>query len=728
MGIYLLKFTACLAVLYFFYNLFLENENMHTFKRFYLLASLTASLIIPAIVFTEYVEVAQTTNIPASEYTIPLAADGPISTPMELGNTVLDIAPILYTVYVIGVLFFGLKFLKNLFQILRRVRNNPKQRWEHYIHVLLKDPLPPHTFFSYIFLNKQKFEAEEIPKEVLLHEQTHAKQKHSYDILFVEFLQVVFWINPFVFLIKKSIKLNHEFLADQAVLNKNVSKNNYQNTLLSYLSMDSENNHQSPLVNPINYSSIKKRFKIMKTQTSKRAVILRSILLLPLFSILLFGFSETTTIEVQTDDKSVNTSNIESTKAIQQSTPNDDSATIHGFSNFDSEGNLQEIVSEIIVNINETGELSVQDDVVEMENLTTYLAKINPNLSKQEREQLVRAVVFAPVGTPEKLIDRIDAAFMEYGVATINIVGPEMEVKITGALATPEQVAEYNKLAKHYNSMSRNKMKIYKKDVERLEYLFSIMSEKQKNDAEPFPDFPEPPPAPKAPKGLNEREEAAHIIEEIIEKQDPYDVVNSGIRINSKGKKIVFPENSRVYIYNSDKSPNTSSGLINYVTSNDLKDAQFYFEGEKISSKKGLEIIKKRKDIKVETIPHSNKQPEVRIYKSESKGTIPPPPHPPQAPKVLKGERRDIQPPLSPVVLKGTASSIPEPPMPPKPVAPLDHVIAMAKKDAKFLYEGKEISADKAIRLMKNNKDLNIDSRSTKGKRPVVNLSKSPFE
>ena len=51
----------------------------------------------------------------------------------------------------------------------------------------------------------------------------------------------------------------------------------------------------------------------------------------------------------------------------------------------------------------------------------------------------------------------------------------------------------------------------------------------------------------------------------------------------------------------------------------------------------------------------------------------------------------------------------------------------MAKKDARFYYEGKEISSDKAIDLMKKNKNLNIDSKTENGKRPVVKLSTEPI-
>src|SRR5690606_41992851 len=56
--------------------------------------------------------------------------------------------------------------------------------------LLLSENVIPHTFFNYIFLNKKQFEKGEIPSEVMLHEQTHAIQKHSLDVIFVEFLQI----------------------------------------------------------------------------------------------------------------------------------------------------------------------------------------------------------------------------------------------------------------------------------------------------------------------------------------------------------------------------------------------------------------------------------------------------------------------------------------------------------------------------------------------------------
>jgi len=77
-----------------------------------------------------------------------------------------------------------------------------------------------------------------------------------------------------------------------------------------------------------------------------------------------------------------------------------------------------------------------------------------------------------------------------------------------------------------------------------------------------------------------------------------------------------------------------------------------------------------------------------------------------------------------PKILKGKASHILAPP---EPVKPLDHVIEMAKKGAVFYYEGKEISSDKAIELLKKNKSLNIESSGDNSKKSKVNISKYPI-
>ncbi|QQX77984.1 MULTISPECIES: M56 family metallopeptidase [Aequorivita] len=279
MELYLLKSGSILAILFTFYKVALENTSLHTFKRFYLFGSLLASFFIPLITFTSYIEVSPIVPIysevsPQSNYT-------------EVEQTLNFWPFVLWTIYGLGVLFFSIKFFRSLFGLIQKIRKNPKYKNTPFINVLLNETVIPHTFFNYIFLNKKQFENREIPQEVIFHEETHARQKHSLDIIFIEILQIVFWFNPLFYFFKKSIKLNHEFLADRAVLNAGAETSDYQKILLAF----SSNAATPSLAHSLNYSSIKKRFTLMKTRTSKRAIWFRSLLILPLLSVLIYGFS-----------------------------------------------------------------------------------------------------------------------------------------------------------------------------------------------------------------------------------------------------------------------------------------------------------------------------------------------------------------------------------------------------------------------------------------------------
>ena len=178
MLLYLLKTTVCLGIFLLFYKLLLEKENMNVFKRFYLIATMIAALVIPSLVFIEYVEPIST----ATSYTFTQTPDEmPFAeTPVQASDIdAINWSLLAWSIYAIGAVIFGFRFLRNLFQIVNRVRKNLKHKQGYGIKILLLEQLPPHTFFKYIFLNKQQFEASEIPEEVLLHEEIHAKQNHS---------------------------------------------------------------------------------------------------------------------------------------------------------------------------------------------------------------------------------------------------------------------------------------------------------------------------------------------------------------------------------------------------------------------------------------------------------------------------------------------------------------------------------------------------------------------
>ncbi|CAM4286066.1 M56 family metallopeptidase [Zobellia roscoffensis] len=567
MVLFLLKSAACLAIFMAFYKLALENERMHSFKRAYLIGALVLSFTIPSITFVEYVEVVPPVSIenfePTTEFNAALSASEKTQN--------FEWLPIVTVIYVLGVLVFLFRFLRNLRQIQVNISTNPKLRMQSLINVLLKDGTVPHTFFNYIFLNKRKFEAKEIPEEILLHESAHAKQKHSLDILFIELLQVIFWFNPLVYIIKNWIRLNHEFLADQAVLNHGTSTPHYQNILLEFASSTNRKDNQSSLANAINYSSIKKRFTVMKKNTSKNSVVLRSFSAIPLITVLLLGFSEQVTL------------------------PKEEVAS-----------------AEIILNDATEAEIAQYNQLAKKYNA---IAQEKRKITPEDLKTL--ELIYRKMSEKQK---KEAEPFPEC---------PETQThKKLGACS--DQITEYNTLAKKYNAMivQSGNIHIRKKDVDRMQYLYALMTTKQRASAESFPDFPKPP-APPTPPGPPE---------------ETVSIADSNIEVVVNEQRIVkILENKEIYD-------------------------------------------------EVSVVEHLNQHTDE----------------------------------INPHIIK--AGYIQMPPNPPEPKTPLKHAKEMAKKDAVFYLEDEEITAEKAIKILKKNKNINIDSRSKKGQKPQVRLSVKPIE
>ncbi|WP_424495165.1 M56 family metallopeptidase [Salinimicrobium sp. GXAS 041] len=442
MEIYFLKSAACLAILMLFYKLLLERENMHVFKRFYLLSAVLVSFIIPWITFTSYVEVA---GVPSAS-PLKVEAAGGAGEALEL-NFLLPV--VLWTIYGFGILFFGVKFCRNFQKILQRIHQNPKVKTDQVTNVLLTEEVTPHTFWSFIFLNQRKYEKGKIPPEVFEHERAHALQRHTLDILIMELLQVIFWFHPLLYLVKRAIKLNHEFLADRAVINHGVNTSTYQETLLAF----SSGAANSSFVNSINYSSIKKRFIVMKAHTSKRRIWERSLLLLPLMALLLYSFSTKKTM----------------------------------FTNLASSKNVTSEVLEI--SIDEKGDIIFAGSAMNLheirENLepgdyTSYTIMASPAAPEQVVKEIIMAVarlkVEGTVTVCSSGEENLDTKARQSEV----IPADDFQEK-----ATPQMVAEYNKWAKHYKE---NEDDLVEKTVwERMKYIYSIMTAEQKNSSEDFP-------------------------------------------------------------------------------------------------------------------------------------------------------------------------------------------------------------------------------------------------
>ncbi|WP_439127504.1 M56 family metallopeptidase [Polaribacter sp.] len=282
---YFLKSAACLALLLFFYHLVLEKEKMHTFNRYYLLFGVLVSFLIPFATIT-ITAVPETAVILENEIVAPIIIED--FTPIAIEET-----PINYTKYLIGmyllvsaILLF--RFGRNLYKIIKKIKINQQVKQANATFVLVDDEILPHTFWNAIFINKTAYFNDEIEKELFTHELTHVTQKHTIDVLLIEVLQIVFWINPLFIFLKKAIQLNHEFLADSTVINTHKNTFQYQHLLVNKAAW----NNEYYLASNLNYSLTKKRLKMMTTQSSKSIIWIKKLAVMPLLAVFVFLFAE----------------------------------------------------------------------------------------------------------------------------------------------------------------------------------------------------------------------------------------------------------------------------------------------------------------------------------------------------------------------------------------------------------------------------------------------------
>lgn len=292
---YLLKSGILLLVFYAVYKLWLENEKMFRFNRAYLLLSLAFSFVIPLQLISIKPLLGNTLSI--------IQLDGVV---IRTSNVVLNkdnsaqiITSVLSIIYLIVACLFMFRFIVNLYSFYKKNKDNNKQVLDNVKVVLIEEAALPHSFWKSIFINKEEFETGKIPLELIAHEKAHLQQKHTLDILFIEVLQIVFWFNPLLVLFKKAIKLNHEFLADEAVNKQFDSVTAYQKLLLNFAS----NKNTIALASNLNYLITKKRLIMMTKKESRFKMVLKVLLVSFVCVISLFVFSSET-IAQKVKDKS----------------------------------------------------------------------------------------------------------------------------------------------------------------------------------------------------------------------------------------------------------------------------------------------------------------------------------------------------------------------------------------------------------------------------------------
>ena len=273
---YFLQTIIISAILTLSYFLLFRMGREFVLRRIFILLIPFASLSIPFIKIPYSFSFREVGNIDATQVLDSITVG--LSKPTHQILTFDYIQ--LFTLFYFLVSFILL--VQFLFQIRNIFGLKKESEFENGIYYL------PHShqafsFFNLIFIpNEEKDDA----KLILQHEKIHIQQKHSFDILYFKLLNIIFWLNPFYFLLNKEIANVHEFLVDKELLDNKIDIEAYckkllENNTLKYIS----------ITNNFNYSLTKIRFIMMTKDDKKQFVSLKliAISVVVLSSTLLFA-------------------------------------------------------------------------------------------------------------------------------------------------------------------------------------------------------------------------------------------------------------------------------------------------------------------------------------------------------------------------------------------------------------------------------------------------------
>ena len=281
---YLLKLSASLMVVYLFYILVLRRLTFYTWNRLYLIGYSMLSLLMPFIDITPVLQ-ENDWNEHALMHLVPAIGAQVIVPEVNQNLTWRESGwwlpgAVLFT----GMTVMGIRFLIRYYSLVRMKKKASLLVKDDISIYQVDQAIIPFSFGKSIFINNRLHTEKEL-QQIIAHEFVHVRQRHTIDLLWCELLCIVNWYNPFAWLIRKAVRQNLEFIADNEVLQNGVDKKQYQ-----YLLLRVTDAARFTITNHFNFTSLKKRIVMMNRSRSAKIQLGRFLFVLPLMAVLMLAF------------------------------------------------------------------------------------------------------------------------------------------------------------------------------------------------------------------------------------------------------------------------------------------------------------------------------------------------------------------------------------------------------------------------------------------------------
>jgi len=282
-ALYLLKSVIWLTGFTLIYFVFLRNERFFRLKRYYLVTGILVSFIFPLFTFHYQVEIAA----PGISYRGIVPSDSGTMAGVQqiVQDKNFDIRYLFLVLYLSGVLFLIFKAVRNTRILLKTIKKTKIDYRNTAKLVRSPEFKGSFSFFNFVFINPSVDEKE--LDFIMNHELVHVNEKHWLDLVLVELIRLIQWMNPFVWIYTRLIKQNHEYIADEMVLQRTANPAVYKAVLVNQLF----GSQVISFSNSFNYSVNKQRFDMMKKIVTSPYRKMKMLLVLPVFAIVFYAFA-----------------------------------------------------------------------------------------------------------------------------------------------------------------------------------------------------------------------------------------------------------------------------------------------------------------------------------------------------------------------------------------------------------------------------------------------------
>lgn len=279
---YLLKVNVAFVLFYAFYRLFFYKDTFFKLRRAILLAFFGLALFYPLLNIQDWVRQQE----PIADVIYMYSAMLPEATAKADAAASVDWYG--WLLGSLGFIYWGIvaflcgRFLVQLSSILWMAHTSERVVIHETPVYALRKAAGPFSFFRMVFLHPESHSDKETD-EILTHECTHVSQWHSIDVILSEMMCMACWFNPFVWLLKREVRHNLEYLADNTVIQSGYDSKSYQYHLLGLA------HHQSvtTLYNSFNVLHLKNRIMMMNKKRSPGIVRTKYLIFIPLVGILM---------------------------------------------------------------------------------------------------------------------------------------------------------------------------------------------------------------------------------------------------------------------------------------------------------------------------------------------------------------------------------------------------------------------------------------------------------